>query len=114
MTKPVFSIRCADYPVDVFFWKSKRAYQVAIRKYYPKKNTTVACYVAYGDKRELHFIKPFLGAGYVVHELFHLCFHVMKPSKKNEERFALLLEETTRCFWDSYYMLPENLEATNP
>lgn len=107
---PVFSIKCAGHPVDVYFWESKRAYRIAMRKYPSHKKTWVGCYIAYGGKRELNFIQSLLGAGYVAHELFHLCFHHMKPEIENEEEFALLIEETTRRFWDSYYILLENLE----
>ena len=114
---PIFQLEIENVPVDVFFWDDAKSLNKAANRLITKKKKSSAAYVAYkttdGWKHELHFVREWLGVGYVTHELVHLGVHLiclLNPGEiigKREEQFANLVEEAARQFWDKRYELQE-------
>lgn len=118
LDSPVFRLEIENIPVDVFFWEDEKSLNEVVNRFVAKKKKTSAAYVARKTKddiwtHELHFVRKWLGAGYVTHELVHLGVHLiclLNPGEitgKREEQFANLVEEAARQFWDKRYELKE-------
>jgi len=114
--EPIFQLEIESIPVDVFFWDDKKSLNKAANRLIKKKKNSCAAYVAFKTKdgiwtHELHFIREWLGVGYVTHELVHLGVHLiglLNPGEitgNREEQFANLVEEAARQFWDKRYAL---------
>jgi hypothetical protein len=115
--EPIFSLDVDGNLVNVYFWDDSKILTKQANRFIKSRKKHSAAYVAYKTKKgwthELHFVREWLGVGYVTHELVHLGVHLIgllnpgEITEKREEQFANLVEEAARQFWDKHYELQD-------
>jgi hypothetical protein len=118
---PVFQLDVEGNSVNVYFWDDEISLNTAANRIVNTGKDSAAAYVAFrtaeGWTRELHFVRDWLGVGYVTHELVHLGIHLISwvnPGEievEREEQFCDLVEEAARQFWDKRYALSDGVNA---
>ncbi len=111
--KPEFQLDIEGTQVSVYYWDDKAALNKAAKKFAKMDGESAACYIVHKNTHQLHFVREWVGVGYVTHELVHLGIHLigmLNPGEiegQREEQFCDLVEEAARQFWDKHYDLQE-------